>query len=88
VNLGSAAGDTAVLSSAVLRSRSIDVLGYTNNALTGEQRAGAVRAVLGHAAEGRLAVAHEVLPLEEIGTAWRRTAEGTGVRQVLVPAAG
>jgi NADPH:quinone reductase-like Zn-dependent oxidoreductase len=88
VNLGSASGDTAVLSSAVLRSRSIDVLGYTNNALTREQRAGAVRAVLAHAAEGRVAVAHEVLPLEDVGTAWRRTAEGTGVRQVLVPGAG
>ena len=34
VNLGGASGDTAEFSSAVLRSRTADVLGYTNNALT------------------------------------------------------
>ena len=34
VNLGGASGDTAVFSSAGLRSRSAAVLGYTNNALT------------------------------------------------------
>ena len=41
VNLGGASGDVAEFSSAVLRSRSIDVLGYTNNALTPAERAAA-----------------------------------------------
>ena len=86
VNLGSASGDEAAFSSTVLRSRSAEVLGYTNNALTSAQRAEALAAVLGHAAEGRLGVAHEVLPLAAVGRAWRRQATGdAGVRFVLTP---
>ena len=84
VNLGGASGDTAEFSSAVLRSRSADVLGYTNNALTPAQRAAAVDAVLGHAAAGRLAVEHEVLPMSRVAEAWERTAAG-GTRRVVVP---
>ena len=38
VNLGGASGDVAEFSSAALRSRSAEVLGYTNNALTPAQR--------------------------------------------------
>jgi NADPH:quinone reductase-like Zn-dependent oxidoreductase len=84
VNLGGASGDTAEFSSAVLRGRSADVLGYTNNALTPAQRAGALQAVLGHAAAGRLAVEHEVLSMSRVAEAWKRSAAG-GTRQVLVP---
>lgn len=84
VNLGGAAGDAAEFSSAVLRSRSIDVLGYTNNALTPDQRAAALTDVLRHAAAGAVSVDAEVLPLAEIGAAWAATAGG-GRRQVLVP---
>ncbi|HEX2072576.1 MAG TPA: zinc-binding dehydrogenase [Geodermatophilus sp.] len=86
VNLGGASGDTAEFSSAVLRSRLAEVLGYTNNALTPEQRRAAFTAVAEHAAAGRLAVAHEVLPLAEAGNAWRRQAAGDpGARLVLAP---
>jgi NADPH:quinone reductase-like Zn-dependent oxidoreductase len=86
VNLGGASGDVAEFSSAVLRSRSAEVLGYTNNALTGEQRRAAVTAVAEHAAAGRLAVAHEVVPLAEVADAWRRQGSGdVGVRLVLTP---
>jgi NADPH:quinone reductase-like Zn-dependent oxidoreductase len=86
VNLGGAGGDEAAFSSAALRSRSAEVLGYTNNALTPGQRAEALAAVLGHAAAGRLGVAHEVLPLAAVERAWRRQATGdAGVRFVLTP---
>jgi NADPH:quinone reductase-like Zn-dependent oxidoreductase len=84
VNLGGASGDTAEFSSAVLRSRSASVLGYTNNALTGEQRASALGAVLGRAASGQVAVEHEVLPLSRAAEGWARTAAG-GARVVLAP---
>jgi NADPH:quinone reductase-like Zn-dependent oxidoreductase len=85
VNLGGASGDEAVFSSAVLRSRSAEVLGYTNNALTAEQRRDAVGAVARHAAEGRLAVAHERVRFDEVGDAWRRQSADPGVRLVLTP---
>jgi NADPH:quinone reductase-like Zn-dependent oxidoreductase len=86
VNLGGAAGDTAAFSSAVLRSRSIEVLGYTNNSLTVEQRRGAVTAICRHADDGRLAVSHEVHPLDEVEEVWLRLASGDAdARFVLRP---
>ncbi len=70
----------------MLRSRSASVLGYTNARSPPDQRRAALDAVLGHAAGGRLRVAHEVLPLAEVADAWRRQAAGTaGVRLVLTP---
>ncbi|SFF84561.1 quinone oxidoreductase family protein [Blastococcus tunisiensis] len=86
VNLGGASGDVAEFSSAVLRSRSADVLGYTNNALTPAERADALASVARHAAQGRISVAHEVLPLEAVSEAWTRQAEGrAAARLVLTP---
>jgi NADPH:quinone reductase-like Zn-dependent oxidoreductase len=86
VNIGGLASDNAEFSSAVLRSRSAAVLGYTNALLSADQRRAALDAVFTHAAAGRLTVRHEVLPLAEVGDAWRRQAAGTGgVRLVLTP---
>jgi NADPH:quinone reductase-like Zn-dependent oxidoreductase len=86
VNLGGSGGDIAEFSSAVLRSRTIDVLGYTNAALTPADRRGALAAVIEHAAAGRMGVAHQVLPLSDVEGAWRRQSEGkAGVRLVLTP---
>jgi NADPH:quinone reductase-like Zn-dependent oxidoreductase len=86
VNLGGASGDLAEFSSAVLRSRTADVLGYTNTALRPDQRRQALDTVFRHAATGRLAVAHEEMPLADAAAAWRRQATGeAGVRLVLTP---
>jgi NADPH:quinone reductase-like Zn-dependent oxidoreductase len=85
VNLGGASGDVAEFSSAVLRSRSAEVLGYTNNALTPEQRAVAVGEVAAAMADGRLAVAHERVPFEAVSEAWRRQVSDPGIRLVLTP---
>jgi NADPH:quinone reductase len=86
VNLGSSAGETCPLDSSTLRSRSLRLLGYTNNALTREQRAAAVRVVAEHATRGTLAVAHEVVPLADAGAGWQRHADGRASgRIVLTP---
>jgi NADPH:quinone reductase-like Zn-dependent oxidoreductase len=86
VNLGGASGDTAEFSSTVLRSRSAEVLGYTNNALPPEERNTALATVAEHAAAGRMAVAHTRVPLADAGDAWARQASGAaGVRLVLEP---
>ena len=86
VNLGGGAGDQATFQSSVLRSRSAAVLGYTNNALTPEQRASAISAVLGHAAAGRIRLAYDVHPLADVEEAWTRQADGRAhARCVLVP---
>lgn len=77
VNLGSSAGETAVIGSAHLRSHSASVLGYTNNDITVEQRRDALLAALGHGFD----VAHDVVPLEEVGAAWSGQADGRAVRR-------
>jgi NADPH:quinone reductase-like Zn-dependent oxidoreductase len=86
VNLGGSAGDRAEFSSALLRSRSADIRGYTNNAITPEQRREALSAVLRHAEAGDIGVVHEARPLAEVADAWRAQQEQeTGVRLVLLP---
>jgi NADPH:quinone reductase-like Zn-dependent oxidoreductase len=86
VNLGAAGGDLATYSSAVLRSRTASILGYTNNALTADQRREAITAVLGHAAAGRIRMQYDARPLAEVEQVWTRMAAGeSGARSVLVP---
>ena len=86
VNLGGSAGATATFSSATLRSRSAEILGYTNSDLSPAERAAALREVLRHAAAGRLTVRHEVVPLTDVADAWERQRTGTADgRVVLLP---
>lgn len=76
VNLGSSAAPSAVFDSATLRSGSLRVLGYTNNALSVAQRAESLGEIAAHAAAGRLTVAHEVVPFGHVAEAWTRQAAG------------
>jgi NADPH:quinone reductase-like Zn-dependent oxidoreductase len=88
VNLGSSAGEQARLESATLRSRSLRILGYTNNELSPEQRATAVRTVAGHAATGALRVDYERVSLAEVDDAWRRQVAGTAAGRIVLAPAG
>jgi NADPH:quinone reductase len=70
VNLGGSAGESSPLDSSTLRSRSLQVLGYTNNALTPEQRRDALVRVATEAAAGRLTVEHTRAPLGAVSEVW------------------
>ena len=85
VHLGASGGPTATFSSAALRSGSHSILGYTNNALTREQRATALTRVLELAADGRCEVAYETVPLTEVTDAWVRAGAAPDGRLVVVP---
>jgi NADPH:quinone reductase len=86
VNLGSAAGETAPLDSATLRSGSLSILGYTNNDLTVGQRADALGVIAEYAQSGRLTLDYETVHLSDITEAWHRQATGqSGRRLVVVP---
>lgn len=86
VNLGGAAGETGPLTSSLLRSKSLRLLGYTNNALTREQRAKAVAMVAARVAEGTLTVTHETVTPAEAPAAWAKHAAGAAsLRSVVVP---
>jgi NADPH:quinone reductase-like Zn-dependent oxidoreductase len=88
VNLGGSAAETSPIDSATLRGRSLRLLGYTNNSLTREQRAGAVTAVATHAASGALSVAHEVCPLDDVADAWDRQATGRTTGRIVLRLSG
>jgi NADPH:quinone reductase len=81
VNLGSSAEETSPIDSSTLRSRSLRVLGYTNNELTAEQRAGVLTHVVDEVLAGRLTVAHEPVPLVDVAGVW----DHAGDRIVLIP---
>lgn len=85
VNIGSAAGATARFESATVRSRLHAILGYTNNALTHEQKAEALTEILMHAAAGRCTVERETVPLAHVSTAWERQAMSARRKLILVP---
>ncbi|HEY6406969.1 MAG TPA: zinc-binding dehydrogenase [Ktedonobacteraceae bacterium] len=85
VNIGSAAGPTALFESAILRSKLHTILGYTNNALTHEQKAEALIEILTHAAAGRCTVERETVPLASVTEAWERQASIARRKLILVP---
>ncbi|HYB85279.1 MAG TPA: zinc-binding dehydrogenase [Streptosporangiaceae bacterium] len=85
VNLGSSAGALAGLSSAALRSRVLSVLGYTNNALTDEQKTAALAGILAHAADGRITADRETLPLDRAAEGWARCGQAPHARAILTP---
>ncbi len=85
VNIGSAAGPTARFESAILRSKLHAILGYTNNALTHEQKAEALTEILTHAAAGRCTVERETVPLARAAEAWERQAACARRKLILVP---
>ncbi|MFI0349374.1 zinc-binding alcohol dehydrogenase family protein [Actinomadura sp. 9N407] len=86
VNLGGSAAETCPLDSSTLRSRSLRILGYTNTELSPQRRAAAIIVIAEQAALGRLAVAHEAVPLEDAAAAWTRQDAGAATgRIVLTP---
>jgi hypothetical protein len=85
VNLGSSAAALAGFSSATLRSRVLSVLGYTNNALTDEQKAAALAEILAHAAGGRITADRETLPLDHAAEGWSRCGQAPHRRAVMTP---
>lgn len=85
VNIGSAAGPIAHFESALVRSRLHTILGYTNNALTYQQKAEALTAILAHAAAGRCVVERETVPLTQAAAAWGRQAAFARRKLILLP---
>ena len=85
VNIGSAAGPMARFESATVRSHLHTILGYTNNALTHEQKAEALAEIITHAAAGRCTVERETVPLTKVTEAWEHQAAFAHRKLILVP---
>ena len=85
VNFGSSAGIVAPLDSAVIRSKSLSVLGYTNVALPFQDMRAAVSALHQHAAAGRINPILDRVDIDELGSAWARAGESPHKKLVIMP---
>ena len=84
VNLGDAAGATLPLSSALVRSRSVEILGYTNLALSWPEQVSALEDVLSIAETGALDVATRVVDPSSLPQAWADYVGGSVRARVVV----
>jgi NADPH:quinone reductase len=85
VHLGQSAGAELTLSSPSIRSKPIDVLGYTNYNVPEEARAAAYERMTRHALAGQLKVQVERLWLDDVPDIWRRQASSPHRKLVILP---
>ena len=74
VNLGDSAGTSVELTSALLRSKSLSLIGYTNFALPSDVQCSGIEELLGYAGAGKLSLDSEVTALDQVASAWERQA--------------
>jgi NADPH:quinone reductase len=82
VQLGQSAGPEATLASAIVRGKQLSILGYSDFALTPEQRREVYLGLAEHVAAGRIRIDLETFPLEKVGDAW--SAQQHGRKAVVV----
>ena len=85
LNVGQCAGAEATVDAGALRHSRLRVLGLSGGALTPEQSTAAYAEVAGYAAAGRLDLAVEVHPLDDIAAVWAAQAASPGRKLVLRP---
>jgi NADPH:quinone reductase-like Zn-dependent oxidoreductase len=85
VQLGQSAAAEATVSSAVVRGKQLDLLGYSNFNVPADVKRAAYATLVEHALAGRIEIEVERLPLREIADAWARVQTGARRKLVLVP---
>lgn len=85
VQLGQSAGAEATFSSVPIRGRHLDIRGYMNFLVPADVRRDAYRALIEHAAAGRIDVEVERVPLADVADAWERVQRSAHRKLVLVP---
>jgi len=76
VNLGASAGPFAEVPSAAIRGKQLDLLGYSNFGVPREVADAAHLELVRRSMDGTVDLPIERFPLEQIGAAWARAAEG------------
>jgi NADPH2:quinone reductase len=85
VHLGQSAGPEATLSSAHVRGKQLDLLGHTNFLVPRDELGREYFRLVEEAIAGRIQLDVERVPLDQIADAWKRQAEGTDRKLVIVP---
>jgi NADPH2:quinone reductase len=85
VNLGEAAGAAATLTSAAVRAKPVDLLGYTNYTAGEDRKAEAYAQLAAHAVAGEIRVELERLGLDDAPDAWRRQPSSPHAKLIIEP---
>jgi NADPH:quinone reductase-like Zn-dependent oxidoreductase len=85
VQIGQSAAPEALISSAAVRGRVLEILGHTNFAAPGEIKRAAYERMAAHAAAGELRMEVERIPLEDVAGAWARQQASPRHKLVIVP---
>jgi NADPH:quinone reductase len=84
VHVGQSAGPTTTLTSAAVRGKQLEILGYSDFAVPRDELAREYRELVGLAVAGELPIDVEEVPLADVADAWRRQAERAGRKLVVV----
>lgn len=85
IHIGQSAGATAVLPSAPIRGKDLDVLGFTNFNVELPTMRACYRELLGHASAGHVRLDVTRVSIEQSVEAWDRQATGPGTKLVVCP---
>jgi NADPH:quinone reductase-like Zn-dependent oxidoreductase len=85
VQLGAGAGNEAMVPSAAIRGKMLEIMGHTNFAAPPEVKREAYRRLAEAAAAGAIRVGLDPLALDQVGEAWRRLQAGSHSKIVLAP---
>jgi NADPH:quinone reductase-like Zn-dependent oxidoreductase len=85
VQLGAGAGNEALVPSAAIRGKMLEIMGHTNFAAPPEVKREAYRRLAEAAAAGEIRVGVDSLALDRVGEAWSRLRAGSHSKIVLVP---
>ena len=83
VQVGQSAGPEATLRSNDVRGKQLDVLGYSNFALSADVLRAGYLELLGHVVAGRIRIDVETYGFDRLAEAWRRQADGPGTKVVM-----
>jgi NADPH:quinone reductase len=83
VHIGQSAAPAATLTSAAVRGKQIDILGFSNFGLSMDELHRGYVELLEHVAAGRVRLPVETFALDRVGEAWERQAAGPGEKVVV-----
>jgi NADPH2:quinone reductase len=83
VHIGQSAGPEATFLSADVRGKELNILGYSNLSAPQEVMHCEYLRLLDYARAGKVEVETETYPFEAVAEAWRRQAEGAGLKVVV-----
>jgi NADPH2:quinone reductase len=85
LNIGQSAGPETTITSADVRGKQLEILGYSNFGAPAGVVAAEYRRLVEHALAGEIRVEVEEMPFADVADAWRRQSEGAGHKLVVVP---